>query len=253
MTAGPADPPAIGPRATLPPAWSVPFAWTGAVLFVLSLSYLVYSYVFRFGRAAEGDIRARAILVDVALFTVFAAHHSLFARSGAKAWLSRATHPAVERSIYVWIASLLLIVVCWRWEFVAGVVYGLEGPWAWIGYTAQACGVLLTAQGSKALNMLDLAGVRAVVAAREGPDAQDQPLVTTGVYGFVRHPLYLGWALMAFGAPHMTATRFVFAVVSTTYIALAIPWEERGLVREFGPAYHAYRRKVRWRMVPGLY
>jgi protein-S-isoprenylcysteine O-methyltransferase Ste14 len=41
--------------------------------------------------------------------------------------------------------------------------------------------------------------------------------------------------------------------VSTAYLALAIPWEERALVRTFGSEYEAYRRKTRWRMLPGVY
>jgi methanethiol S-methyltransferase len=78
-------------------------------------------------------------------------------------------------------------------------------------------------------------------------------LVTSGVYAVVRHPLYFGWALLVFGAPHMTMTRAVFAVVSTLYLAVAIPWEERSLTTTFGADYEAYARRVRWRMVPFLY
>jgi protein-S-isoprenylcysteine O-methyltransferase Ste14 len=45
----------------------------------------------------------------------------------------------------------------------------------------------------------------------------------------------------------------VFAVVSTLYVAMAIPWEERALLDTFGAAYEAYRGTVRWRMMPGVY
>jgi protein-S-isoprenylcysteine O-methyltransferase Ste14 len=69
----------------------------------------------------------------------------------------------------------------------------------------------------------------------------------------VRHPIYLGWVLMTFGAPEMTATRFSFAAISTAYLIVAVPFEERSLVRTFGDAYREYRARVRWRMVPGLY
>ena len=79
------------------------------------------------------------------------------------------------------------------------------------------------------------------------------PLATTGVFQIVRHPLYLGWALLVFGAPHMTATRGVFAIVSTAYLALAIPFEERSLGDAFGAEYEAYRRAVKWRMIPWVY
>ena len=79
------------------------------------------------------------------------------------------------------------------------------------------------------------------------------PLVTTGLYGFVRHPLYFAWTLVVFAAPHMTLTRFTFAAVSTAYLAIAIPFEERALVRRFGAQYSDYQRAVKWRMIPGLY
>jgi protein-S-isoprenylcysteine O-methyltransferase Ste14 len=65
--------------------------------------------------------------------------------------------------------------------------------------------------------------------------------------------LYLAWALFVFGAPVMTASRFTFAAVSTAYLAVAIPFEERTLLTLFGAEYRAYQQKVRWRMVPGLY
>jgi protein-S-isoprenylcysteine O-methyltransferase Ste14 len=48
-------------------------------------------------------------------------------------------------------------------------------------------------------------------------------------------------------------TRLSFAVISTAYLVVAIPFEERSLVETFGPAYASYRKKVRWRMMPGIY
>jgi len=69
----------------------------------------------------------------------------------------------------------------------------------------------------------------------------------------VRHPIYLGWMLVVFGAPTMTTNRMLFAAVSSCYLLVAIPWEERSLVAEFGEAYRAYRRQVRWRILPGVW
>jgi protein-S-isoprenylcysteine O-methyltransferase Ste14 len=51
----------------------------------------------------------------------------------------------------------------------------------------------------------------------------------------------------------MTMTRLTFAVISTLYLAIAIPFEERSLIETFGADYASYRRTVRWRMIPGLY
>ena len=83
--------------------------------------------------------------------------------------------------------------------------------------------------------------------------AVHHPLQTRGVYGFVRHPVYFAWVLMVIGTPHMTMTRMTFAVISTTYLAIAIPFEERGLLDVFGSEYREYQKRVRWRMIPGVY
>jgi protein-S-isoprenylcysteine O-methyltransferase Ste14 len=69
----------------------------------------------------------------------------------------------------------------------------------------------------------------------------------------VRHPLYFAWLLFVFATPHMTFTRLEFAVLSSAYLALAIPLEERALINAFGESYLTYQRKVRWRMLPGVY
>jgi protein-S-isoprenylcysteine O-methyltransferase Ste14 len=69
----------------------------------------------------------------------------------------------------------------------------------------------------------------------------------------VRHPLYFAWVLLVFGAPAMTMTRLSFAVISTAYLAIAIPFEERSLIETFGADYASYQKQVRWRMLPGIY
>jgi protein-S-isoprenylcysteine O-methyltransferase Ste14 len=232
-----------------PSRLAVATAWGGAAAFAASLAYFLYAYLVRFGAGAARTGSLRPALADIALFSGFALHHSLFARTPLKAWVGRVASPVLERSLYTWVASAMFAGVCWWWVPVPGDVYRIDGHWRWMGWILQAAGVLLTFLGSRALDVLDLAGVRAI---RTAP-ATHVPLNTSGVFAIVRHPIYFGWTLFTFGAPHMTATRALFAVVSTAYLALAIPWEERGLVRTFGAEYEAYRRKTRWRMLPGLY
>ena len=229
------------------------FAWLGGLSFVVSLAVLLYSYVVTFGRPAPSIERWPAAIANVALFSVFAFHHSVFARSGMKTAIARIISPVIERSVYVWIASILLISVCVSWQAIDGNLYRLEWPLAIVGYTIQIVGVSIVARGSSAIDVLDLAGIRRAIDGAHGRVSATVPLQTTGVYGFVRHPLYFAWLLFVFGTPHMTFTRLEFAVLSSAYLALAIPLEERALVNTFGDEYRAYRRKVRWRMLPGLY
>ena len=228
---------------------AVATAWGGAAAFAASLVYFLYAYLVQFGVRAGDTGVWRPALTDIALFSAFALHHSLFARTPLKAWVGRVASPLLERSLYTWVASAMFAGVCWWWMPVPGELYRLEGYWRWLGWGIQAAGVLLTFLASRALDVLELAGVRAVLTARPA----HVPLKTSGVFAMVRHPLYFGWALFTFGAPDMTATRALFAVVSTAYLAFAIPWEERALMRTFGPEYEAYRRTTRWRMLPGVY
>ena len=69
----------------------------------------------------------------------------------------------------------------------------------------------------------------------------------------VRHPIYLGWILIVFGSPLMTMSRLLFATISSAYLIVAIPWEERSLVEAFGDRYRTYQKQVRWRLLPWLW
>lgn len=228
------------------------FAWSGAGAFALSLLVFLYVYLVRFDDPADDTRLIRKLAVNVALFGAFALHHSLLARTPLKARVRQLTSPALERPTYTWVASLLFILVSICWQPVAGELYHATGAAALPGYAVQALGLLVTIRSSARLDVLDLAGVRPLLA-NSASAAVRVPLITTGLYGFVRHPLYLGWILFVFGAPHMTLTRLSFAVISSLYLALAVPFEERSLIELFGDDYRAYQSRVRWRMLWGIY
>ena len=229
------------------------FAWGGAALFALSLAFFLYSYLVSYGSVATARSAWPALSADVLLFTAFALHHSAFARTGLKTRMQEWLSPALERSVYTWIASLLFIVVCAAWQPIPGEAYHLTGLAAAAGYGVQIAGIFLTARSSARLDVLDLAGVRQVMDDLRGVAPRHVALETRGLYGLVRHPVYLSWVLFVFAAPHMTFTRLTFAAVSTLYLAIAIPFEERTLVHVFGADYRAYQQRVRWKMLPGIY
>ncbi len=216
-------------------------------MFLLSLLSMPLMYLFQWGTPAAGSSTAvRDALIDVALFTLFALHHSLMARSGAKARIMRVVPADLERSVYVWIASLLFLAVCWWWRPLPGDVWHVRGPGI-ILYLAQFFGVALTIAGARVVGIWELAGVRQ-------PDPNtDIQFSASGVFGVVRHPIYLGWILMVFPMPVMTMTRLLFAVVSTIYLVVAIPWEEALLVEMFGEKYRTYQRQMPWRLIPGVW
>jgi len=225
----------------------------GAGLFVLSLSYFIYSYWAVFGRHTDGPLGAGVVVWNVVLFSVFALHHTVFARERIRRALAQALGP-LERSFYVWVASLLFIAVCKLWLPLPGIVWDVDGAARFILIFLQIGGITFSVYSAAAIDIWELAGIRQLNSQLPTPNSQKEfEFKTTGPYGLVRHPIYLGWFLIVFAVGTMTMTRFVFAIVSCAYILLAIPFEERSLRRSSNGAYDRYMQKVPRKLVPGLY
>jgi methanethiol S-methyltransferase len=231
-------------------------------MFVASLAICAYHYLIVWARpvphtvtsfvhdvyfvVAGREVPVVAIGTNLLLLTVFALHHSVFAREPVKTAVARFVPEHLVRSVYVWVASALLIAACAWWQPIGGVVYDDTAGWRGYGHAlVQLLGLWITARGVARIDPLELAGIR--------PAAQSQGLQVTGPYRWVRHPLYLGWLLMVFGAARMTGDRLMFATITTLYLVVAIPWEERSLRRTFDAEYVRYMRDVKWRMIPFIY
>ena len=161
---------------------------------MVALAYCGYSYAFPWGRTLP--FTPSALGVNTGLFTVFALHHSLFAREAVKHWVSRLVPGALVRSMYVWLASLLLIAVCAAWRPVGGDIYHHTGVLAVVHGVLQLAGAAIIFQTVRLIDPLELAGIRL------HPDTESLQIV--GPFRWVRHPIYAGWLLLTFGAAHMT-------------------------------------------------
>ncbi len=236
------------------------YAWGAGIVFVGSLTYFLYFYGVVLSRSpnASTSVPTRALLIDALLFAAFAAHHSLMARTSAKRWLARVFPGSLERATYVWIASLLFFVLCWWWQDLPGRLYQFDG-WTRAPFVlAQLGGMVFALRSARSIDVFDLAGIQQVRDAAPAPLAAPAAhemgrLETSGPYRSVRHPIYSGTMLLMAATPDMTADRLVFSVFSLAYLVIGIWWEERSLREEFGTAYEEYSRKVRWRMIPGVY
>jgi protein-S-isoprenylcysteine O-methyltransferase Ste14 len=225
----------------------------GALLFVASLALGGKAYVQRYDAVAPTDTTPwPALAWNVLLFSTFALHHSVLARTPFKRWLHERVGRQAERSLYVIVASLLFLACTLGWAALPGTWYSLAGPWWWVGIGAQVAGLVVTLIAARTLNLKELMGLETPRETAAGPD-EPPALETRGMYRLVRHPIYFGWVLFVGGAPLMTSTRLLFAVVSVAYLVIAIPLEERSLTESFGEPYRAYQRQVRWRLLPGVY
>ena len=217
----------------------------GGLIFVVALATGTWRFVTLGAAPSEGPL-VEGLLINTLLFGVFAIHHSVLAREPVRARVARMVSPPLERPTYVWVASLLFIAACLAWRPIAGTLYRIPPPWSWLAGALQLAGGILTLDAARRIDVLVLAGLR------PEPVLEGDP-VARGAYRFVRHPIYTGWVLLVWAASDMTTGRLVFAAVSTAYLVVAVPFEERSLRRRFGPTYDDYRRQVRWRIVPGLY
>jgi hypothetical protein len=222
------------------------FVWIGGAWFVASLALVAWWHATFLGRV-KPFAGWRPLASDAILFSAFALHHSALARPAIQAALSHVVPDRMLRSVYVWTASLLLILVCLLWRPIGGDLFHVTGARAFLHGVVQLSGLWLIALSVRAIDALELAGIR-----RPGLTARGA-LQITGPYRLVRHPLYLGWMLIVFGAAHMTGDRLAFAVITSLYLVIAIPWEERSLEQTFGDAYRRYKGEVRWRAIPYVF
>ena len=186
-----------------------------------------------------------ALLIDVALLTLFAAQHSIMARKWFKDWWTRFVPKPLERSTYVLFSSLALILLFWLWQPLGGVVWNLEDPIGRLVLRALfGFGWLTVLVSTFLINHFDLFGMRQVWLYLRGREYTTLKFGTPGPYRLVRHPLYVGWLFAFWSTPTMTFAHLLFTIATTAYILLAIQFEERDLAREHGESYESYRRSV---------
>lgn len=187
----------------------------------------------------------QALAINIALLALFAIPHSVMARPGFKQWWTTIIPTHLERSTYVLISNVFVVLLLWQWRPMTEVIWNVEHPvgtvvlWGLFGL-----GWFVLVFASFMINHFDLFGTRQVYLHLRGEDYTLPTFKATGFYRYIRHPLMLGWLLGFWSTPQMTVGHLVFAVGTTVYILVAIQIEERDLVKFHGEAYEQYRRQV---------
>jgi protein-S-isoprenylcysteine O-methyltransferase Ste14 len=194
--------------------------------------------------APQGPL-GQALLINALLLGLFAVQHSVMARPAFKRWWTRFVPKPVERSTYVLFSSLALIALFAHWQPIGGVIWDVQNPVGrdvLYGLCAFGWGLVLVA--TFLINHFDLFGLRQVWLHLRGKEYRPLNFGTPGLYKIVRHPLYVGFFFAFWATPTMTAAHLFFALMTTTYILIAIRLEERDLVAEHGARYSEYRKQV---------
>lgn len=224
----------------------------GVICYAIFFATFLYAVGFIGGfvvpTTLDGPARvplAQGIAVNAALLGIFAVQHSVMARRWFKERWTRIVPEALERSTYVLMSSLALILVFWKWEPLGGEVWSVQDP---IGRAVLqglfAFGFLLVLVATFLINHFDLFGLRQVWLYLRNKPYTKLNFGTPLFYRYVRHPLYVGWFFAFWATPTMTYAHLLFAIATTAYILIAIQFEERDLVHEHGAAYENYRRQV---------
>ncbi len=222
------------------------------------VAYLVFLFTFLYAigfvgnwvvpksiDSGEAGPLVTSLVINALLLSVFVIQHTIMARPAFKKWVTQFIPAAIERSTFVLLASLSLLLIFAFWQPTPAVLYDVSDTWAnWPLIILSLAGWMMVPLSSFVINHFDLFGLRQVYLHWKGSDYHHIPFQITGIYKVVRHPLMVGFIIAFWATPTMTLGHLFFAIMTTIYIFIGVWFEERDLVTYFGDQYVAYRKQV---------
>ncbi len=203
------------------------------------------------GLEKDGEIMFYPLLVFTTM-TAWAVLHSWLAALSTKVLARDIFGQGVDRfyrlgfvviAILTLLPSLAMVVL-----LPSQVLWRIPSPWVYVTGAVQILAGLGLIIGVFHTDVMAFVGVRQLV---QSDSEQKTKLITVGLYGLVRHPLYFFGLVLIWLTPYMTDLILAFNIAATLYLILGTIPEEKKMVAIYGPAYEEYQENVP-RIIPGL-
>lgn len=182
-----------------------------------------------------------SMLIILLAVAVYGLIHSLMASLPVKAWARRQFGPAADRYyrlVFNGIGFLAFLpVLALDGLLPDRSLYRVPFPWVLLTTALQVCAVLIAAVGVLQLGAGSFLGLRQLISPQE---TTQSTLVVTGIYRYIRHPLYTAGILFIWLSPVMTTNLLAMYIGITIYFVIGSLHEESRMRREFGDAYREY-------------
>lgn len=193
-----------------------------------------------------------SVLLILLAVLVYGAVHSLLASLWAKAHARRLFGSLAERlyrlGYNVFAVLTLLPVLALPLVLPDEPLYSIPFPVTLLSLFIQALAGGVVLVGLLQTGLGSFLGLRQLAAS---PTEREPRLVVRGLYRWVRHPLYTAGLIFLWLTPVMTVNVLALDASLTAYIIIGALFEERRLLKEFGPAYLRYREETPM-LIPGL-
>lgn len=186
-----------------------------------------------------------AVLINLGLLSLFALQHSIMARPAFKKWFTKIIDPAMERSTYILLSSLILLFMYWKWQPMTTIVWDTENIVSLIVMAIFFLGWTIVFLSTFMISHFELFGLTQIYQNFKDQSLTYPEFQVNWFYKLVRHPLMLGFIIAFWAAPTMTYGRLLFTVVTTAYMLIAVKYlEEKDLRNLLGKDYENYQKRV---------
>ncbi len=193
-----------------------------------------------------------AILINIALVTLFGLQHSVMARQSFKTKLLKIMPEAMERSTYVLFSGVVMALICLYWQPIEGYLWRVDDT---IGRGLLIAGFIFgwvfSTLATFLINHFELFGLQQVYFHLRDRSELSPSFEERYFYKRVRHPIQLGVLIGLWSSPDMSMTHLMLSITFTIYIFIGLYYEEKDLVSSLGEEYEGYQQRVRM-MLPFL-